>query len=89
MAHSRVALRMFLDGDTTALSAYHAGDRTDPAVRSYFERAGCGALLQDGIRREAQSVAGMLKEPATHVFTRWVLVTGPPLMNRSMAEPAG
>ena len=25
--------------------------------------------VQDGIRREAQSVAGMLKEPATHVFS--------------------
>src|SRR5436189_5532178 len=43
---SRVALRIFLDGDTATLSAYHAGKRTDPAVRSYFERAGCGALLQ-------------------------------------------
>lgn len=43
---SRVALQMFLDGDIDALAAYHTGDRTDPAVRSYFERAGCGALLQ-------------------------------------------
>ncbi|MGB8744225.1 MAG: helix-turn-helix domain-containing protein [Xanthobacteraceae bacterium] len=43
---SRVALQMFLDDATTALSAYHAGDRSDPAVRAYFERAGCGALLQ-------------------------------------------
>ena len=44
---SRVALRMFLDGDMAALAAYHAGKRDDPAVRSYFERVGCGALLQN------------------------------------------
>ena len=43
---SRVALRIFLDGDMGALAAYHAGDRTNPLVRPYFERAGCGALLQ-------------------------------------------
>jgi hypothetical protein len=41
---SRVALQIFLDGDKPALAAYHAGDRTDSAVRSYFERAGCGVL---------------------------------------------
>src|SRR5215475_856688 len=38
---SRVALRIFLDGDTTALSAYHSDDRNNPLVRPYFERAGC------------------------------------------------
>jgi hypothetical protein len=43
---SRVALRMFLDGDMAALNAYHAGDRSNPLVRPYFERPGCGALLQ-------------------------------------------
>ena len=43
---SRVALQIFLDGDTATLNAYHAGNRTDPAVRSYFERVGCGVLLQ-------------------------------------------
>src|SRR6478736_2069851 len=43
---SRVALRIFLDGDTAALAAYHAGDRNNPSVRPYFERVGCGALLQ-------------------------------------------
>ncbi|MGB6965681.1 MAG: helix-turn-helix domain-containing protein [Xanthobacteraceae bacterium] len=48
---SRAALRMFLDGDTTALSAYHAGNRTDSAVRSYFEHVGCGALLRAGVGR--------------------------------------
>jgi hypothetical protein len=37
---SRVALMMFLDGDQKALRAYHAGNRTDPRVVSYFERAG-------------------------------------------------
>jgi hypothetical protein len=44
---SRVALQIFLDGDTAALNAYHAGNRTDPAVRSYFERVGCGVLLHN------------------------------------------
>jgi hypothetical protein len=34
---SRVALRIFLDGDTAALAAYHGGDRTSPLVRGYFE----------------------------------------------------
>src|SRR5215472_10867363 len=43
---SRVALQIFLDGDTATLNAYHAADRTDAAVRCYFERVGCGALLQ-------------------------------------------
>ena len=33
---SRVALRMFLDGDMVALAAYHAGKRADPTVRSYL-----------------------------------------------------
>ena len=47
---SRVALRIFLEGDMAALAAYHAGDRTNPLVRPYFERAGCGnasALAQN------------------------------------------
>jgi hypothetical protein len=43
---SRVALQIFLDGDAAALAAYHAGDLTDPRVRSYFERVGCAVLLQ-------------------------------------------
>jgi hypothetical protein len=43
---SRVALRIFLDGDTAALAAYHAGERTNSLVRPYFERVRCGALLQ-------------------------------------------
>jgi hypothetical protein len=42
---SRRAVRIFLDGDMAALAAYHAGDRTNPLVRPYFERAGCGVLL--------------------------------------------
>jgi hypothetical protein len=37
---SRVALRIFMDGDMTALDAYHSGDRNNPLVRPYFERAG-------------------------------------------------
>jgi hypothetical protein len=47
---SRVALKIFLDGDMAALAAYHAGDRTNPLVRPYFERAACGnasALAQN------------------------------------------
>lgn len=34
---SRAAFRMYLDGDRSALSAYHAGRREDPAVRAYLE----------------------------------------------------
>jgi hypothetical protein len=37
---SKVALAMFLDGDTKALRAYHAGDRTGELVAAYFRRAG-------------------------------------------------
>jgi hypothetical protein len=39
-AVSRVALGMLLDGDRDALKAYLAGDRSSPAVVSYFERCG-------------------------------------------------
>jgi hypothetical protein len=35
---SKVALAMFLDGDTRALRAYHAGDRSSELVASYFQR---------------------------------------------------
>jgi hypothetical protein len=35
---SKVALAMFLDGDTVALKAYHAGDRASDLVGPYFER---------------------------------------------------
>jgi hypothetical protein len=37
---SKVALAIFLDGDSKALRAYHAGDRTSEIVRPYFTRAG-------------------------------------------------
>jgi hypothetical protein len=37
---STVALSMFLDGDRTALMAYHQGDRSSDLVRPYFERCG-------------------------------------------------
>jgi hypothetical protein len=37
---SKVALAMFLDGDTKALRAYHSGDRTSDLVVVYFRRAG-------------------------------------------------
>jgi hypothetical protein len=40
---SRVALAMHLDGDLSALKAYHAGDRTSDLVAPYFERAGLRA----------------------------------------------
>jgi hypothetical protein len=39
---SKVALAMFLDGDTKVLLAYHDGERTDPCVTAYFERLGLG-----------------------------------------------
>jgi len=42
---SRIALQMFMDGNTEALGAYHAGNRTDPAVIAYFEKARLGRLL--------------------------------------------
>jgi hypothetical protein len=37
---SKVALALFLDDDLKALRAYHAGNRADPRVLAYFERAG-------------------------------------------------
>jgi hypothetical protein len=43
---SRVALAMFLDGDHSALSAYHAGNRADEAVAGYYCRLGIGQLLK-------------------------------------------
>jgi hypothetical protein len=46
---------MFLDGDQSALRAYHAGRRSDPRVLVYFERAGLGDLVEaDGHRRSNQ-----------------------------------
>lgn len=36
---SRVALEIFLEGDSAALADYHAGKRS-PAVLQYFERCG-------------------------------------------------
>lgn len=41
---SRIALRMFLDGNSEALAAYHSGDRQNPAVRAYFEAAGLSSV---------------------------------------------
>lgn len=43
---SRVALQMFLDGDTSALRAYLKGDRESELVISYFRRAGMGVPQQ-------------------------------------------
>ena len=42
---SKVALAMHLDGDQSALRAYHAGGRNDPRVIHYFEREGLGFLI--------------------------------------------
>jgi hypothetical protein len=42
---SKVALAMFLDGEMEALAEYHTGERTDPRVIAYFERAGLGDLV--------------------------------------------
>jgi hypothetical protein len=39
------ALQMVLDGDLRTLKLYHAGNRTDPAVRKYFEMHKLGHLL--------------------------------------------
>jgi hypothetical protein len=44
---SRVALRIFLDGDMAALDVYHGGDRSNPLVRPYFERFGLRGLEVD------------------------------------------
>jgi hypothetical protein len=44
---SKVALTMFLDGNTKALRAYHAGDRSSDLVESYFERAGLSPERDD------------------------------------------
>jgi hypothetical protein len=41
---SRVALAMLLDGNATALKAYHAGDRHGPLVAPYYERLGLAVL---------------------------------------------
>lgn len=49
---SRVALRMFLDGNTAALAAYHAGDLPNPLVRSYFEQAGLQMLISAEVSNE-------------------------------------
>ena len=51
---SRVALTIFLDGDTDALAAYHAGDRTNPSGRPYFDRVGCKAQLNQNKANQAQ-----------------------------------
>jgi hypothetical protein len=45
-AISKVALRMYLEGDLKALRAYQAGNRTDPGVVRYFEREGLAGVLQ-------------------------------------------
>jgi hypothetical protein len=76
---SRVALRMFLDGDTAALTAYHAGSRTDPAVRSYFERVGCGALLQNSQTSQiSQNQSGEPKRTVATIGPRYAMTADGP-----------
>ena len=43
---SRVALEMLLDGNAGALRAYLSGDRSDPTVVHYFQRAGLEDLIR-------------------------------------------
>lgn len=52
---SRVALRMLLDGDRQALTAYLAGIRAAEPVAGYFRRLGLGAVL-DAIAAELVAV---------------------------------
>lgn len=42
---SRVALAMFLDGNSAALAAYHRGDRSSDLVSNYFRREGLTSLV--------------------------------------------
>jgi hypothetical protein len=42
-AVSKPALAMLLDGDFSALRAYHSGDRTSEIVADYFSRFGLSA----------------------------------------------
>jgi hypothetical protein len=43
---SKVALAMHLDGNRTALKAYHAGNQSSEFVVSYFERENLGDLIK-------------------------------------------
>lgn len=47
---SQVALAMFLDGDMTALAAYHSGDHSSPRVAQYFERFGLPRPIPSAFR---------------------------------------
>jgi len=49
---SRVALRMFMDGNMQALAAYHAGDRDNPVVVEYFVRVGLAGLCGRSAQKE-------------------------------------
>jgi hypothetical protein len=44
---SRLALRMFLDGDDAALRAYLEGVRLEEPVASYYRRLGLDAVLDE------------------------------------------
>ena len=43
---SRIALRMFLEGDAEALAAYHHGNRSSQIVVNYFVREGLAHVLR-------------------------------------------
>ena len=76
---SRLALRMFLDGDMVALAAYHAGKRADPTVRSYFERVGCGALLQISQTSQiSQDQSGQPRRTVVSVGPRYAMTADGP-----------
>lgn len=49
---SRVALAMYLDGDTRALTAYHGGERNSALIASYFERTGLKTHLPQNLQSQ-------------------------------------
>lgn len=55
---SIAALLMLLEENTGALKAYHAGDRSSPLVKTYFERA--RAIIID---QNSQNIAARAKAP--------------------------
>jgi hypothetical protein len=87
---SRVALRMFLDGDMVALAAYHAGKRADPTVRSYFERVGCGALLQNSQTSQiSQNRSGEQRQPVAIIGPRYSMTADGPRYTMTAENPDG
>jgi hypothetical protein len=56
---SRVALRMYLDGDKAALKAYHSGDLTSDLITKYYDRLGLSQVL-----KEKLSLANIIADSA-------------------------